>query len=180
MNKTERNSKIIEILSLATKPISATALSRELGVSRQVVVGDIALLRAQGRQILSHPRGYILQKSNKTKQVFKVKHEDSEVRAELNLIVDLGGVVEDVFVYHKVYGKVSAPMGICSRHDVEQFLKGIESGKSSLLKNVTSGYHYHTVSADSKEVLTRISLALNKSGFLAPLQEFEPEELNDY
>jgi transcriptional regulator of NAD metabolism len=102
---------------------------------------------------------------------------DADVETELNLIVDAGGTVEDIFVYHKVYGTVRAQMGIKNRLQVKSFLESIASGKSSLLKNVTSGYHYHTVNADSAETLDVIEKQLNDHGFLAPLQEYEPNEI---
>ena len=92
----------------------------------------------------------------------------------MNLIVDLGGVVEDVFVYHKVYGVLRADMNIKSRRDVREYVQTLESGKSSLLKNVTSGYHYHTIRADSTEILDMIQEELQKKGFLAKLQDYEP------
>ena len=104
-----------------------------------------------------------------------MQHTDEEVEKELNLIVDLGGIVDDVFVYHKVYGLVRGEMGIKSRLNVQQFLDDIASGKSSLLKNVTSGYHYHTILADSEETLDLIEKNLKDNGFLAPLQEYEPK-----
>lgn len=177
MNGEERRKQIIKRLSNSAAPVSASGLAKELGVSRQVIVQDIALLRATGSDITSLARGYMLNKKDGVRRVFKVIHSDAEVEKELNIMVDAGGVVEDVFVYHKVYGKVNAPLGIRSRLDVQEFLEGIRSGKSSLLKNVTSGYHYHTVSADSERTLELIENALRENGFLAPLQEYEPNEL---
>jgi transcriptional regulator of NAD metabolism len=111
-------------------------------------------------------------------RVFKVQHSDEDVEKELNLIVDAGGVVEDVFIFHKFYGTVRAQMDIKSRYHVKQFLDNIATGKSSLLKNVTSGYHYHTVTADSEETLDLIEKSLQENGFLAPLQEYEPSGVN--
>lgn len=168
---------IIDRLMQADAPVSASLLAGEFGVSRQVIVQDIAILRAKGIEISSLARGYVIEKSKKLSRVFKVHHSDEAVEKELNLIVDAGGTVEDVFVYHRVYGIVRAPMGIKSRLHVENFLEDISSGKSSLLKNVTSGYHYHTVSADSEEALEIVKNLLSKNGFLAPLQEYEPSEL---
>ena len=81
-------------------------------------------------------------------------------------VADEGGCVENVFVHHKVYGTISAPMGIDSRSKAREFMRKIESGKSALLKNVTSGYHYHTVSAESEEVLDVIENKLRALGFL--------------
>ena len=178
MNGETRRNEIMNRLSQATLPISASTLAEEFGVSRQVIVQDIALLRATGSSITSLARGYVLEKSTSFTRVFKLNHSDDDVEIELNLIVDMGGTVEDIFVYHKVYGTVRAQMGIKNRLQVKDFLENIATGKSSLLKNVTSGYHYHTVSADSMELLDGIEAQLKEKGFLAPLQEYEPNEIN--
>ena len=92
----------------------------------------------------------------------------------LNLFVDLGGYVRDVFVYHRVYGVIRADLNIGSRLDVQKFLQEVSEGRSSLLKNTTSGYHYHTVAAPSEEILDLIQEALLQHGFLAPLTDYEP------
>ncbi len=177
MNGEMRRNEILKRLSQAEMPISASTLAECFGVSRQVIVQDIALLRATGNGITSLARGYVLEKAIEASRVFKLNHTDADVEKELNLIVDAGGTVEDVFVYHKVYGTVRASMGIKNRLQVAGFLNKIASGSSSLLKNVTSGYHYHTVTAENREILDFIEEELRKNGFLAPLQEFEPIEV---
>lgn len=177
MNGEARRKCILARLAEENDPVSASALAESLCVSRQVIVQDIALLRARGADIASLARGYVIQKSKAPCRVFKVLHTDEEVERELHLIVDLGGTVEDVFVYHKVYGELHAPMGIRTRLHVQRFLKDIAEGKSSLLKNVTAGYHYHTVTAESEETLALIEQALRGGGFLAPLQAYEPPQL---
>lgn len=116
----------------------------------------------------------MIQEDEETTRVFKVQHEDDEVEKELTTIVDLGGTVEDVFVYHKVYGVLRAEMNIKSRMDIRNYMEEIRSGKSSLLKNVTSGYHYHTVRAERVEILDMIQEELQKKGLLAKLQDYEP------
>lgn len=118
--------------------------------------------------------GYLIQEDEETTRVFKVQHEDDEVEKELTTIVDLGGTVEDVFVYHKVYGVLRAEMNIKSRMDIRNYMEEIRSGKSSLLKNVTSGYHYHTTRAERVEILDMIQEELQKKGLLAKLQDYEP------
>ena len=87
---------------------------------------------------------------------------------ELNTIVDLGGTVVDVFVWHKVYGKVTAPLNIFSRLHVKQFIEGVRSGKSTELMNITGGYHYHTVRAESEHILDEIEHALKTKNYIAP------------
>lgn len=174
MNGEERRGKIIDILSKNHEPISGTNLAKLVGVSRQVVVQDMALLRAGNHNIVSTNQGYLLAEPETVSRVFKVIHTDEEVEEELSLIVDCGGRVEDVFVYHKIYNVVRGPMNIRSRLDVKKYIDSLSEGKSSLLKNVTSGYHYHTVTAESEEILDYIQDELAKRGFLAKLQDYEP------
>lgn len=178
MNGEERRSKIIELLKNSKAPLSGTALAKLVGVSRQVIVQDMALLRANAHTIISTNQGYLLSDTATASRVFKVIHTDDEVEEELSLIVDCGGHVDDVFVSHRIYDIVKAPMNIRSRLDVKHFMDNLASGKSSLLKNVTSGYHYHTVSADSEEILDYIHDELERRGFLAPLQDYEPVEFH--
>ena len=174
MSGEERRGKIIQALKNSDKAVSATTLAKEFDVSRQVIVQDVALLRANGKNIFSTNWGYLIQEDEETTRVFKVQHEDDEVEKELTTIVDLGGTVEDVFVYHKVYGVLRAEMNIKSRMDIRNYMEEIRSGKSSLLKNVTSGYHYHTVRAARVEILDMIQEELQKKGLLAKLQDYEP------
>jgi len=174
MNAEARRKGIIDYLANSNKAVSASRLAEEFGVSRQVIVGDIAIIRASGMEIASLARGYVLEKKNGLQRVFKVNHSDEDVAKELNIIVDAGGTVVDVFIFHKFYGTLRGEMNIKSRLNVQQFLDNVTSGKSSLLKNVTAGYHYHTVAADTVEVLDLIEEKLKESGFLAPLQEYEP------
>ena len=178
MTGENRRMEILQMLRQQGLPLSGTALAKHFGVSRQVIVQDVALMRAAGHSIASLARGYILETPSSTQRVFKVQHSDDDTEKELNLIVDAGGVVKDVFVFHKHYGTVHAQLDIKSRYHVKQFISNIATGKSSLLKNVTSGYHYHTVTADTEETLELIRKSLEEHGFLAPLQEYEPNGVN--
>lgn len=176
MKAIERRENILRILSEKQEPVSGISLAKELNVSRQVIVQDIALLRAAGNDILSMNQGYLIQSGQRISRVFKVIHRENQVDEELGLIVDLGGYIKDVFVYHKAYGVLKADMDIKSRLDIEKFTEKIDSGKSNLLMNVTSGYHYHTVFADSVQLLDIIQEKLDQKGFLAGLQDYEPVE----
>lgn len=176
MTGEDRRTEIISILEKSAMPVSGQALSKKLAVSRQIIVQDIALIRANGYDIVSTNRGYLLyaSASGGVERIFKVIHSDEETETELTTIVDMGGKVKDVFVYHKVYGVLRAEMNLKSRMDIGRYMEEIRSGKSSLLKNVTSGYHYHTVSAESEEILDLIQGRLQEMGFLAKLQDYEP------
>ncbi len=170
-----RRNELLQILGKSKNPISGAALAKQLHVSRQVIVQDIALLRANGVDIFSASRGYLLPQERQTiSRILKVFHSDAQTEDEMTLIVDLGGKIQDVFIYHKVYGVVRADMNIRSRKDIQSFMESIFSGKSSLLKNVTAGYHYHTIFAEDEETLDLIQSQLNKCGMLAKLQDYEP------
>ena len=166
MTGTERRTKIVELIKTSEKPLSGTALAKQCDVSRQVIVQDIALIRASGYDIISTNRGYIIQEPLVRERVFKVNHTDEQLEEELYSIIDLGGTVVNVMVNHRVYGHMEAELRINSRRKVEAFMEDIRSGKSSPLKNITSNYHYHKVAADSEETLDLIEEALRQKHFL--------------
>lgn len=167
MKADERRKAIVNLLASGQKAISGSALSEQFGVSRQIIVQDITILRGAGYDILSTHNGYIIQQTPLKERVFKVHHTTERTEDELNLIVDLGGTVVDVFVWHKVYGRLTAPLNIFSRHHVKQFIEGVRTGKSTELMNITGGYHYHTVRAESDAVLDTIHAALSAQNFIA-------------
>lgn len=162
----DRREELILRIMNSKSPVSAQSLANEYGVTRQVIVQDIALLRAKGHDIISTNKGYVINAPKSTFRVMKVRHTDQELREELELIVDLGGNVENVMVNHRVYGKIEARLDIDSRRKVEEFLENIQSGKSSPLKNITSDYHYHRILADSESTLDLIEEKLRDRGFL--------------
>ena len=174
MNAETRRKEIVDCLKKSVSPVSASRLAEQFDVSRQVIVQDMALIRANGTEILSTNRGYVIQESKDVSRVFKVIHTNEQVEDELNLFVDLGGKVEDVFVYHKVYGVIKADLNIKSRRDVKNYMEGINSGKSTNLLNLTSNFHYHTITAEDEQTLDLIQQELSQKGFLAKLQDYEP------
>lgn len=171
----ERREIIIKLMQESGRPISGAALGRDTGVSRQVVVQDIALLRTEGYNILSTPKGYIIDSSKESgcRRTIKVCHTNEQIEDELQTIVDYGGKVIDVMVNHKVYGKVKADLEIKNRRDVKKFCDDLKSGKSTPLLNVTSGYHFHTITAESEEILDEIEAELAKKGYIAELMPYE-------
>ena len=176
MSGAQRRQKILELMRESQKPLAGGFLGKTTGVSRQVVVQDIALLRAEGHPIVSTARGYVLEKSSQCTRLFKVCHTTEQTEEELTTIVDLGGCVNDVMVNHRAYGKISAPINIRSRRDVQVFMEQIRTGKSVPLLNVTSGYHFHHISAESEEILDEIEEALRQKHFLAKFLPYEKEE----
>ncbi len=165
MKGEQRRTAILSLLNGKT-PVSASVLAEKCGVSRQVIVQDIALLRSGGAEVVSTPRGYLYAGMPAFSRVFKVRHDDEKTEEELNLFVDLGGRVQNVFVHHRVYGTIEGELNLQNRVQVKEYMRSITAGKSSLLKNVTDGYHYHTVTAENEGVLDKIESALREKGFL--------------
>lgn len=176
----ERRKLLLSLMRQSQAPISGSALGKKTGVSRQVVVQDIALLRTEGHPILSTTKGYYLDGDSQNQYVRTVKvcHTNEQVEDELNTIVDLGGAVMGVMVNHRAYGKMTAALNIRNRRDVQIFVDNIKTGKSTPLLNVTSGYHFHTISAESEAILDEIEDILSQKGYLAEVLPYEGELLN--
>ena len=168
MKAKDRKRAIINLLITKKKAITGGELAKTFDVSRQIIIRDIVALKEEGYDILSTHYGYLLQKAPFSERVLKFRHTSAKTEDELNTIIDLGGSVADVFVNHKVYGKIGVPLNIFSKAAVNQFMEGVRSGKSTELMNITGGYHYHTVYADSDEILDKIETALKAKGYLAP------------
>lgn len=175
MTTAQRRDEILKILRQADAPVAARDLAARFSVSRQVIVQDMAVIRASTSGILSTTRGYMLQQDNCCCREFKVRHSQKETAAELNLIVDCGGHIKNISISHRVYGRISAEMDIRSRQDVADFIASFQGGRSGVLSGVTSGYHYHLVEAENQERLAQIEERLRGAGFLAPLQPWEQE-----
>jgi transcriptional regulator of NAD metabolism len=168
MNSADRRNKIKEILKNTKEPIKGTYLASMMDVTRQVIVQDIAILRAEGLKVLSTPQGYLLDvaEKNRYKKVIACKHYFDRTEEELNIIVDNGGKVLDVIVEHPYYGELKGLLMLSSRYDVEKFMKCVRGGKALLLSTLTEGVHLHTIEADSNEILERIEDKLGEKGFL--------------
>ena len=169
MSGTERRKQILTLMRQSSVPLSGGALGSATGVSRQVVVQDIALLRAVNKNILSTNKGYILfreERPAKAHRTVKVCHTDGQIADELNTVVDLGGSVLDVVVEHEIYGQITVDLILRNRADVAAFVARLEQCGSKALNELTGGVHFHTLEADSEAVLDRIEKELAEKGYL--------------
>lgn len=168
MKANQRRNEIINILCSEKDAISGTELANRLNVSRQVIVQDIALLRANNKNILSTTKGYMLYETNneREKRVYLVQHTNEQIEDELNTFVDNGGRVLDVFVDHEIYGTINVDLIINNRLDVKNFVNMVAQEKTTTLMGLTKGVHYHTVEADSEESFNAIESALKQKGYL--------------
>ena len=167
MTAAERRSAILSLLSESSHPVSASTLAQHCGVTRQVIVGDIALLRAGGSNISATARGYVMAQSNSgLLRRLACRHAAADTVTELNTIVDCGCTVVDVSVEHPIYGEITGALGLSSRYDVEQFVQRMNSADALPLSSLTEGIHLHTVLCPDEERFVRLCAKLAADGFL--------------
>lgn len=164
-----RRKRLLDILKNSSGPVSGSILSKTLGVSRQVIVQDIALLRAGSAEIFATPKGYILYTqgpAKKYRRSYMVNHTKEQIVDELSLIVDNGGKVLNVIVAHDVYGQIQADLILENRQDVMAFYERMGSSKAGPLLQLSNGIHIHTVEAASERILDNIERDLKERGYL--------------
>ena len=172
MKAEKRREAILSMLKSSAAPISATALAKKLGVSRQVVVGDIALLRAFGSNISATPRGYVLERdTGMISRTVATVHSGEDMERELNIMVDNGCIVRDVIVEHPIYGQLTGSLELKSRYDVSQFVSRSAESEALPLSSLTDGIHLHTLLCPDEEAYMRVKAELSEAGFLLPEEE---------
>ena len=166
MTAVQRRSAIYEQLTHADAPISATALAQQFSVTRQVVVGDIALLRAEGHSITATPRGYMIPAETGLRRTIACHHSGADTQRELFAMVVCGCTVLGVIVEHPVYGQLTAPLALSSRYDVEQFIRRMADSHAQPISALTGGVHLHTLSCPSEAVFAHLKATLANMGML--------------
>jgi uncharacterized protein len=165
-----RRSLLLQWLKESEKPLTGSDLSKRTNVSRQVIVQDISLLKARNEPIIATSQGYIMfnneRENRKYEQVIACKHSPKDTKNELYTIVDHGGTVKDVTVEHPLYGHLTASLFVGNRLEADQFLSKLSMTNASLLSELTSGVHLHTIEANSKTQLEAVIQALKEQGFL--------------
>lgn len=171
MDLNSRRQAIIKILESSASPVTGSKLAEAMEVSRQVIVQDIALLKASGVDVISTSEGYMIYRleKNRYRRVLALKHSSKEIHDELEMIIDLGGEVLDVIVTHPIYGEISANMMIKSRRQLDAFMKKLKEEDFVPLMGLTRGIHYHTIQASDDNILDEIEAALKKKGYLLDL-----------
>lgn len=169
MNSAERRKKLLEILSSSGEPVTGSSLASMLGVSRQVIVQDVAILRTMGHRIVATPAGYTMAETGQAGGLVKtvpVKHGRAETRDELYAMVDAGAEVIDVIVDHPLYGQLTGQLSLRTRADVDRFMEAVESSEAGLLSSLTGGVHLHTVRVPDLEAFRKLERVLRDKGYL--------------
>lgn len=170
MNQLDRKDEIIKLLSQSDECITASKLASHFGVTRQIIVSDVALLRANGKKIISTQKGYTIEKEAQalkgTVKVIACKHTLEQIQEEFYAVVDNGGTIMNVMVEHPIYGEISADLNISSRYDADEFMSKAKKSNANQLSDLTCGYHYHTITVPNEDAFLRIKSALISKGIL--------------
>lgn len=169
MNSKERRKYILNKLRSDSEPQKGHMLASEMGVTRQVVVKDIAILRAEGENIIATPEGYIIPSNNsyKVKRLIAVCHKREDIEEELKIITKYGATIEDVIVEHPLYGEIKGMLMVKNLKDAESFMEKFNKEKAQPLSGLTGGVHMHTIVADSENTIDAVLAQLKEKGYLA-------------
>ena len=166
----DRRTRLLRLLQEQGAPLSGTALAKALGVTRQIIVQDIALIRAENHNILSTNKGYLYRdasaENTQPKRVIHVRHSTDQVLDEFLTVLDLGGTVLDVAVEHEIYGQIRADLLIETPQDAREFVDRLSRCRDNPLKVLTDDCHYHTITAPAEKLLDLIEAALRAKGML--------------
>ena len=167
MNSIERREDIYKLLLKSEKPLKGIDIAKIYSVTRQVIVRDIAILRAKGNNIMATPDGYIVNRNdNKVKAVIAVSHREDQLIEEMSIVIKYGGIIEDVIVEHPLYGEIRGMLMIKNYNELSKFNKKYNDQGARLLSVLTKGIHIHTIAAESNEDIEAIISELKEHNFI--------------
>lgn len=169
----ERRAYILKRLQDSSEPITGSDLASITNVSRQVIVGDITLLKARNEPIIATSQGYLYMHASRpsgAERTIACSHGPENTEEELILLVDHGVTVKDVKIEHPVYGDLTASIMVSNRYEVKQFMGKIRATNASYLSELTDGIHLHTISAPTEKALDEAEEALRKADLLIDLE----------
>lgn len=168
MNSNNRREYIKNLLNDIKTPKKGHELAEELGVTRQVIVKDIAILRAEGVNIIATPEGYMIPRKDKKaiEKIIAISHNREDIGEELQTIIKYGGIVKDVIVEHPLYGEIKAMLMLKTLYDIQNFIEKIKEHDAEPLSALTRGVHLHTIEADNNDSMKKIINELKDKGYL--------------
>ena len=163
----DRRTELLRILREANHAITGSQLSSRLGVSRQAIVTDVAILRAAGEDIVGSTRGYRMNDATGgLTAVIGCSHPPNRGREEFEILIDRGITVLDVSVDHSIFGTLRAPILIETRGDIDRYSERIIKAGEMPLSVITRGVHAHTVRARNIDALEAAKRELSERGIL--------------
>lgn len=167
MNSIERREDIFKLLLKSEIPLKGIDIAKKYSVTRQVIVKDIAILRAKGHNIIATPDGYLVNKNeNKVKAIIAVNHREDQMIEEMSIVIKYGGIIEDVIVEHPLYGEIRGMLMIKNYNELNKFIKKYSEQEARLLSVLTKGIHIHTIAAENNSDLEAIISELREHDFI--------------
>jgi len=167
MSSIDRRNNIFKLLVESNEPLKGSVIAQKYSVTRQVIVKDIAILRAKGKSIIATPDGYIINKiEHKVKVIIAVTHTEEEMFDEMNIVIKYGGIIEDVIVEHPLYGEITGMLMIKNYNELNKFIEKYKEQRAKLLSVLTNGVHLHTIAAESEDDINLIISELRKRNFI--------------
>lgn len=162
----ERRQLILNLIKEADSPIKAGDIAEQCLVTRQVIVNDISILRAEGNGITSTSKGYTIEKTTKNLYVIECDHSEKDILEELYIIADCGCGVLNVIVEHDVYGEIIGNIEVFNRFEADEFYNKFKNSKTVSLSALTNNRHMHTLSCPSEKRFEEVKKRLVESGFI--------------
>ena len=167
MSSIDRRENILKLLLESNEPLKGSIIAKKYSVTRQVIVKDIAILRAKGKSIIATPDGYIINKNeHKIKVIIAVTHTEEEMFDEMNIVIKYGGRIENVIVEHPLYGEITGMLMIKNYNELNKFIQKYQEQRAKLLSVLTNGVHLHTISAENEDDINLIISELKKRNFI--------------
>ena len=172
MDNHYRRERLLTILQESPDPVSGAMLAKQLNVSRQIIVADVAILRSSGFLIASSVKGYEYPATGKQKgytRIIACRGKDSDINellCELNAVVDNGGIIHGINLTSRIYGELQIEMDIHSRRDVRQYLEKVRNSGYPFITVTTGGVHHLDIEAHDEEELDAIEECLDDLGLL--------------
>jgi uncharacterized protein len=167
MGSIDRRDNILKLLLESSEPLKGSDIAKKYFVTRQIIVKDIAILRAKGKNIIATPDGYIINKNeNKIKAIIAVTHTEEEMFDEMNIVIKYGGIIEDVIVEHPLYGEITGMLMIKNYNELNKFIEKYNKQRAKLLSVLTNGVHLHTIAADTQDDINLIISELRNCNFI--------------
>lgn len=167
MGSIDRRDNILKLLLDSSEPLKGSDIAKKYFVTRQIIVKDIAILRARGKNIIATPDGYIINKNeNKVKAIIAVTHTEEEMFDEMNIVIKYGGIIEDVIVEHPLYGEITGMLMIKNYNELNKFIEKYKKQRAKLLSVLTNGVHLHTIAAETNDDINLIISELRKCNFI--------------
>ena len=171
MKGPERRREIIRLLEGSAEPLKGAELASRFEVSRQVIVQDLALLRAEGMPVVATPRGYLTLETGHEPSLIKTvatRHTDyPSMEKELLIFVEEGARVLNVIVEHPLYGEITGSLMITTKRDVRHFMEKIRESGGEPLASLTAGVHLHRLEGPDESSWRKICSRLEEIGCLA-------------